>query len=69
MTPAPEPGGGETSEADGPAPVIYVVREGDTLETISRLFMVSVESLRRINSLGENADVRAGQRIQVPLSE
>ncbi len=58
-----EPAGPPTG---GTAPLMYTVHEGDTLETIARTFMVRVDSLRRLNNLPPGAEVKAGQRIQIP---
>jgi len=59
----------EPAEAVAPSPLQYTVQEGDTLETIAASFSVSVESLRRLNNLSPDAEVRSGQRIRIPLSD
>ncbi len=68
--PAPRPPPvSEPAPNEVPSPLQYTVQEGDTLETIAASFSVSVESLRRLNNLSPDAEVRPGQRIRIPLSD
>ncbi len=44
----------------------YVVREGDTLQTIANAFSTTPEMILKINQLTGASDLRAGQTIQIP---
>jgi membrane-bound lytic murein transglycosylase D len=56
-----------TASADSPnakaRPVTYVVRSGDTLSKISRLFQVSVAQIARWNSLSSPPSLSPGQKL------
>lgn len=52
-----------------PTPIIHVVGEGETIETISSKYGVSVFVLKMINSIPESRDVRAGQELVIPPPE
>jgi membrane-bound lytic murein transglycosylase D len=43
--------------------VLYTVRSGDTILSISRQFQVSVPHLKTWNGLNRNHQIRAGQRL------
>jgi len=43
--------------------VLYTVRRGDTVFSISRQFSVSVTQLKSWNGLNERHQIRAGQRL------
>lgn len=45
-----------------------VVQEGDTLESISNNYIVPVEEIRKLNNLPPNAEVKVGQKLQIPPS-
>jgi membrane-bound lytic murein transglycosylase D len=47
----------------------YTVRRGDTALGIARRFGITLDTLRRLNRLNKNADVRIGQRLTVPGSK
>jgi len=75
--PPPAPGPvGVTPVVPAPAPVVeapaderaftIVVEQGDTLESISTSYVVSIEALRRENNLGPNAQVKPGDRLRIP---
>lgn len=64
-TPAPAAPEAPAPPADDRAFTI-VVEEGDTLESISASYVVSVEALRRENNLAPNAQVRPGDRLRIP---
>lgn len=51
-------------EADGP--VVYVVSYGDTLMALSRKYNVSLDALLRLNRLGKDGWLYAGQRLLIP---
>ena len=42
----------------------YVVKAGDTLESIARWFNISVKALCRINNISKDAPLRVGQRLR-----
>lgn len=46
----------------------YTVQDGDTAESIARLFVVRKDDILRINSIGPGADVQPGQKIKIPPS-
>lgn len=61
-------GGGDASRAaadSGSRPIQYTVRRGDSLWTISQQFQVSVDALRKWNSLARNALLHPGQQLKV----
>jgi membrane-bound lytic murein transglycosylase D len=43
--------------------VLYTVRRGDTVYSISRQFQISVPQLKSWNGLNEHHQIRAGQRL------
>jgi membrane-bound lytic murein transglycosylase D len=43
--------------------VLYTVRRGDTVYSISRQFQVSVTQLKSWNGLNQRHQIRAGQRL------
>jgi LysM repeat protein len=45
--------------------IVYVVREGDTLESIARLFGVTVEELLALNQK-PNVTIQPGEEVQIP---
>ncbi|MCS7177812.1 MAG: LysM peptidoglycan-binding domain-containing protein [Anaerolineae bacterium] len=49
-----------------PTPIIYVVREGDTLSGIAATYGVSVEALQRINNIQNPLFLRPGQTLIIP---
>ncbi len=65
LAPVPAPAPAVEAPADERAFTI-VVEEGDTLESISTSYVVSVEALRRENNLGPNAQVKTGDRLRIP---
>jgi LysM repeat protein len=44
----------------------HVVRQGETLYRISKQYKISVEALRQLNKLPENATISSGQKLTVP---
>ena len=68
---APAPAAVVEPVADVPAvssePMLnYTVQDGDTIETISRLFVVKQDDIRRVNNIPAGQDVKPNQRIQIP---
>jgi LysM repeat protein len=43
--------------------VVYTVRSGDTVASISHHFQVSVPQLKEWNGLNKNHQIRAGRRL------
>jgi membrane-bound lytic murein transglycosylase D len=43
------------------------VRSGQTLSSIARTYKVSIRELRQANDLGSSSDIRAGEKLKVPL--
>jgi LysM repeat protein len=64
LTPAPN----TTPTPRAPETFQYVVKEGDTLETIAIQFETDVETLRSLNNLGSD-DLAVGQPLYVPYKE
>lgn len=60
----PDPPSPSRSRAVGPG--AYVVRPGDTLWSLSRQWNTTVEQIRRVNGLGPNDGLRAGQILERP---
>jgi len=44
----------------------YIVQEGDTVEFISSLFVISEEDLRRLNHIPDSEDLTPGRTIYIP---
>lgn len=49
-----------------PGWVLYVVRVGDTLSSLSRIFNVSIQQLQLANCMGSDTTLYAGRSIYVP---
>lgn len=49
-------------------PIPYTVVEGDTIEEIAKLFIVSKQEIMSLNNLRTNADLKPGQTIKIPPS-
>lgn len=45
----------------------YLVREGDTLDSISKKFQLTTKELIELNGLSENAEMTPGQFLKIPL--
>ena len=54
------------SAAEQEAMLEYTVQDGDTVESIARLFVVRQDEIRRVNNLSSGQDVSANQRIRIP---
>ena len=46
----------------------YNVQEGDTVEGIARLFVVSADEIRKVNGLAPGAEVVPNKTIKIPPS-
>ena len=67
VVPAPAP---EAAAASGLQDTMldYNVQDGDTVEGIARLFVVSADEIRKVNGLAAGAEVAPGQKIKIPPS-
>ncbi len=52
-----------------PTPIIYVVREGDTLAGIAATYGVSVEALQRVNGIANPLFLQIGQTLIIPTGQ
>jgi LysM repeat protein len=59
----------EPVSSDLSKPFEYVVPEGESLDDIARMFIVTPDSIRKLNALGPTDAVKAGQRIKIPPSQ
>jgi membrane-bound lytic murein transglycosylase D len=59
-------GGGRT--ASGPRKVTYVVRAGDTLTQIAKLFQCSVKEIMSWNGIGSRAGISPGQKLTIRMA-
>lgn len=48
---------------------VYVVKEGDTLWSISRKYQLTVPELRAANNLGENDVLKTGAKLKIPSAD
>jgi membrane-bound lytic murein transglycosylase D len=65
---APEGRGGVSAKrAQAPA-TRHLVKRGETVTQIARVYGVSIDDLQRANGLSRNASLRAGQTLSVPGS-
>ncbi|HVW98212.1 MAG TPA: LysM peptidoglycan-binding domain-containing protein [Mucilaginibacter sp.] len=61
---------GELLKAGSEAYVFYVVKEGDTLETIAAEYNTTPQNIRRINpSIPADGKLEEGQKLIIPLTE
>jgi membrane-bound lytic murein transglycosylase D len=56
------------SASSGSRKVTYVVRAGDTLTQIAKLFQVSVKEIMAWNGIGSRSAISAGQKLTIRLS-
>jgi LysM repeat protein len=71
VTPEPEP---EPEPEPAPAPRTFayrthVVEEGEDLFSVAMMWGVSVEQLRELNELPEDAKLATNQRLKIPITE
>jgi membrane-bound lytic murein transglycosylase D len=59
--------GGRSASASGPRKVTYVVRAGDTLTQIAKLFQVTVKDIMAWNGIGRSG-ISAGQKLTIRMS-
>ena len=48
---------------------VYVVQEGDTLESIAQKYRTSVEKIREQNNLSEASRIKTGDSLMIPLKD
>ncbi len=63
-----------TATPDGPVPAlgsgnVYVVRPGDSLSRIARLFNTSVDALAQLNGIVNIDRIQVGQELQLPAAD
>ena len=68
LAPAPSDSGRNLSGNPFPEEnmLAYTVQEGDTIESIARLFVVLPDDIRRANGIPAADDVASGRRIHIP---
>jgi membrane-bound lytic murein transglycosylase D len=60
--------GGKSVSSGGSRPVSYLVRSGDTLSRIAKVFGVSVSDLVNWNGISKHATLRIGQKLTVNVA-
>lgn len=72
-SPIPGPAGGfiepPATPTVTPTPIVYVVREGDTLAGIAAQYGVSVEALQRVNGIANPLFLQIGQTLIIPTGQ
>ena len=74
-TPPPSPNGTANMPSGRPEPTAddrenmlqYTVQDGDTVESIARLFVISEEDLRWANRIPEGGEFASGDKIWIPV--
>ena len=69
FTPVPATPSDTPTPTITPAPIIYVIKSGDTLLAIARQFGVTVQVLQEINGITDPRRLRISQEIIVPLKQ
>lgn len=64
--PASDAAATETPAADQADMLEYTVQDGDTVDSIARLFVVRQDEIRRVNNLAPGQEVSPAQRIRIP---
>ena len=59
----------ESTASPPERPYLYTVAEGDTLDSVARMFGVLKEELMRANNLSGDAELHAGQKLIIPTHE
>jgi LysM repeat protein len=68
-SPGPDSGNDSYTGIDAEEPLLYTMLEGDTLESISKLFLVKEEDLIRLNGFPGPGVLKPGMRIAIPPPE
>lgn len=66
FTPVPATPSDTPTATVTPTPIIYVIKEGDTLIPIAREYGVSVEAIQQANGITDPRRLRIGQEIIIP---
>ena len=74
-TPPPSPKGTADISSDRPEPTAderenmlqYTVQDGDTVESIARLFVIAEEEMRWANNVSEGGEFASGDKIWIPV--
>jgi LysM repeat protein len=67
FTPVPATPSDTPTPTVTPTPIIYVIKQGDTLLVIAREFGVTVNAIQEINGITDPRRLRIGQEIIIPL--
>jgi len=67
-TPLPTvpPDAGDVSETTTTLPSVYIVKAGESLTAIAKMFGVSVKDLVSINGLTDPNHIEEGERLKIP---
>jgi LysM repeat protein len=57
-----------SSSGGSARPVTYVVRAGDTLTAIARMFQVTAAQIADWNDIGQHASIKPGQKLTIRVS-
>jgi LysM repeat protein len=69
FTPVPATPSDTPTPTVTPTPIIYVIKQGDTLLAIGREFGVTVQELQDTNGITDPRRLRIGQELIIPLRE
>jgi LysM repeat protein len=69
FTPVPATPSDTPTPTVTPTPIIYVIKQGDTLLAIAREFGVTVNAIQEVNGITDPRRLRIGQEIIIPLVE
>ena len=67
-TPLPTvpPDAGDISETTTTVPSVYIVKAGESLTTIAKMFGITVKDLVAFNELADPNHIEEGQRLKIP---
>ena len=63
-TVVPDPGPSDPDDK----PIMYTVVQGDTIDEIAKLFIVSRQDIMKLNELDATAELKPGQKLKIPPS-
>ncbi|OQW94636.1 MAG: hypothetical protein BWK77_08895 [Verrucomicrobia bacterium A1] len=64
--PAPAPAPASPMSAAQDQPLDYTVQDGDTLDSIAKLFIVRREDIMKLNTISDPASVKPGMKLKIP---
>jgi LysM repeat protein len=67
FTPVPATPSDTPTPTVTPTPIIYVIKKGDTLLAIARMFGVTVQAIQEVNGITDPRRLRINQEIIIPL--